>query len=633
MISVSSVGKVFESDLPQVVSGFRFRQEQSDLAESILSVIEAGSVGIFEAGTGTGKTLSYLVPAFLSAGTTIVSTGTKNLQDQIYLKDTPDLRPLFPAKRVALLKGRANYCCPYRLNKHIRVIGKQGRDLHRLVEVRQWLAVSASGDITELLDPEEDPALMRLVTSTRENCLGGRCPDFDTCPLYRARARAKDADIVIVNHHLLFADLSRMDDNLQSLLPDAGAIIVDEAHQLHEVARQFFGQRLSSGQFLELVRDVRTEHALLGNDEPLLERALKDLEVALGEIIKAIVNSEILEVDQWLRQTGVSVTAQFDLALEALVEQLNRIADRSEGLLQASRRAVSLLDQFALLTEPTDAVEDSLHWIDRRENGFTIHLSPVSIAAEMKSIVDCATAWVFTSATLTVDGSFDHFSRELGLTPQVSAVLNSPFDYAASVKAYLPPSLPLPGDEAHTDALVKAVLPLLRVNPGRTFFLFTSHRALRRAAQLLSDFERPVIVQGAMSRSRMMDTFRALDGAVLLATQSFWEGVDARGARLCCLIIDKLPFPNPAEPLFRLLSAHCEQAGGNSFADLSLPRAALSLRQGFGRLVREESDRGLFVIGDLRLRQRQYGGYFLASLPALEWCEGLEDARAWLQTL
>ena len=639
---MKNIRHYFQKEIASLFPGYRQREPQIDLAENIASVIEDRTTGVFEAGTGTGKTLSYLLPAFLAEGTAIISTATKNLQDQLLYKDVPILSQLFPQKRVAVLKGRANYVCPYRLRMHINTLKPvnrpQGRDaekLDQLIRIRGWLSQTRTGDLSELLDLEEDRDVLPMVTSSRDNCLAGRCPQQSECPLYLAREKARAADVVIVNHHLLFADLAQKEESLQSLLPRADVVILDEAHHAAETARQFFGESIGSGQFLELGRDTRRELAALGNDEPLLVRAVELLEQASDQLNQLIQGSMQTDFQQWRqsadRESIENSLEKMDLCLESLTRQLERIADRSEGLAMLARRGAGLLDLFTLLTEPEAADGDYVHWIDRRERGFVIHLSPLSVASVVAPVMSRQSAWVFVSATLSVDGSFDHFIGELGLSTDIKAVFPSPFNYETSVCALVPTGLPEPADPEFTRSLVQRVIPVIRAHGGRTFMLFTSHRALGEAAEALAGFERQVLVQGSMSRSRLMDVFREVEGCVLLATQSFWEGVDARGADLRCLIIDKLPFPSPAEPVFSALARSMELNGRNAFDELSLPRAALSLKQGFGRLIREETDHGVFILGDPRLHTRRYGAQLIANLPVMNWTRNTAEAIAWFK--
>ncbi len=627
------VTEVFER-LPELWRDYEIRPGQLELAENIASVIDQGTIGLFEAGTGTGKTLSYLVPALLAEGQVIVSTGTRHLQDQLFLKDIPLLASLFPERRVALLKGRSNYLCPYRLRRHLKTSQASSQIESRLIEVRQWSSSTRNGDLNEFLDLEESGAIIPLITSTRDNCLSSRCPDFDQCPLYRARQKALDADLIVVNHHLLFADLSQTDDHVRKLLPHASAVIVDEAHQITETARQFFGQRLSSGQFLDLLRDARSEMALLGNDDPVTINLISQYERATNKLRSALLGLDASRFDVWLDSEGKDQLHEVDDVLAELATQLRSVADRSEGLRQCAERAQRLQDQFALITESTSGEDEFIHWLDQRDSGYVVHLSPVRVADELSPLLaESAASWVFTSATLSVDESFAHFSKESGISDEISAVFPSPFDYERSVRGYVPVDLPDPGDEKFTEQLVEQCLPLIRGNTGRTFFLFTSHRALQEAAKLLSGFDRPVLVQGHQSKQALIADFHRLPQCILLGTQSFWEGVDVRGSDMKLLIIDKLPFPSPGDPLFEGQSRRLRNEGGNPFKELALPRTVMSLKQGFGRLIRESSDSGLFVLGDPRVRRRSYGGYIRSNLPVVHWCESADEARLWLSEL
>lgn len=628
--------------LPELWSGYEVRPGQLELSENIASVIESGTTGLFEAGTGTGKTLSYLVPAFLTEGQVIVTTGTRHLQDQLFHKDIPLLAALFPAKRIALLKGRANYLCPYRLKRNlktgVRALFRSDRQADfmesRLIEVRQWYSQSRTGDLNEFLDLEESGQLLPLVTSTRDNCLGSRCPDFDVCPLYRARQKALESDLLVINHHLLFADLAQADDHVRRLLPNAKAVIVDEAHQITETARQFFGQRLSSAQFHDLVRDVRAEMALLGNDDPELLTKVTELEKAMESFRDVLLKVNPANFSGWLKQEAQNFIQDMDFSLADLASHLDLVAVRSEGLRQSAERAQRLLDHFALLTEVADDEQNFIHWLEQRGSGYIVHLSPVRIASDMTPLLEASgAAWVFTSATLSVDDSFTHFTRESGVSDEISAVFPSPFDYASNVQGWIPDRLPEPSDEAHTERLVNECLSLLIDNPGRSFFLFTSHRALQIAAHLLVDIDRPVFVQGQQSKQALITSFKNQPRSILLGTQSFWEGVDVRGADLRLLIIDKLPFPSPADPLFDGQSKRLREEGGNPFRDLALPRTVMSLKQGFGRLMREASDKGLFVLGDPRVLKKSYGRYIRSNLPEMYWCDSYDEARGWLREL
>ena len=663
-----NLDELFSKRLPEYLAGFVVREQQIRLSKKIQNIITAGGRCIYEAGTGTGKTLAYLTPIFASDATAIISTGTKNLQDQLYLKDIPVLQQLYPQKRVALLKGRSNYVCPYHLKQNIKLHQNNRTVMHELTQIRIWHGQTRTGDITEVIDADEHRALLPMVTSTTDNCLGNRCPDFDECPFYRARERASTADVVIVNHHLLFADLSLRDEHSSSLLPEVDVIVIDEAHQVHDVARQFFGQRLSSGMLADLIRELRAELFLLGNDDSETLNSISRLEKSFQLLRQKIGDSEEVSFSDWLNDDNETVVHRIDDALLELGDRLTLVGDRSAGLAQCGRRLFDLADNFAILTERSTGEEEYVHWIERHQIGraasvrlttppekqkyegasregidngsrvldehgrFTIHLTPMSIAAEFKSVMESsASAWVLTSATLAVQGSFELLQAELGLEDAETEVFPSPFDYPSLVRGIVIANLPLPGTEEHTLSLVDKVKPLIESHDGRTFFLFTSFRALRLAAQALTLAGRPLLVQGTESKSKLLASFVSQERSVLLATQSFWEGVDVRGADLKLVIIDKLPFPNPFDPMFRAESRKLEQSGRDSFSHISLPRTVLSLKQGFGRLVRQEDDKGVFVLGDSRVLERSYGRYVLQGLPEFPWLTDIGEVEAWLQ--
>jgi len=640
--------ELFNTELPRLVDAFVPRKVQVELAQMIADALESSETCLLEAGTGIGKTLAYLVPALAANKRIVVSTGTRNLQDQLLGKDVPIIQSLFPHKRIVQLKGRGNYLCPHRLKANLKAISDEGELLHRLIAVRTWWSQTSTGDINETLDPEENPGLIRLITSTRDNCLGGRCPDFDVCPLYRARKRAAEADLIVVNHHLLFADIAQKEENLAAILPKADAVIIDEAHRIPQVARQFFGMQISSFQLTTLIGDVRVALKLLGNDDPALTDAVSHLEGRLDQLRQNFGSSDEVDFNRWHAMNAraawaaeddevclaAQVLQEVDLALLALGDELTRARDRSQELAQLLVRTERFIDLFALLTEVTDKNTDFVHWIDRRHNGFVIHLSPLSVGSELSAVFEQSkVSWIFISATLSTDGTFSHFRHEIGLQGGGDHIAVSPFDYSSAIRCWVPESLPEPSSTEHTRQLVDAVAPLLYANPGRSFLLFTSHEALRKAATYLHDSGLPLLVQGSQSRSRLLETFRSTPNAVLLGTQSFWEGVDARGADLKLVVIDKLPFPSPVEPVFRAQCAALEANGENSFVALSLPQMMLALKQGFGRLMRDESDRGLFVLGDVRVRTRQYGAYVRSNLPQMQWLESAEDASAWLHEL
>lgn len=626
---------VAQGELSSIVPGFVSRPVQLEMAQVISDAILAGNNALLEAGTGTGKTFAYLIPLIAAGKKAIISTGTKALQDQLFFKDLPLITSLFKGRiKVALLKGRANYVCPERLDKSLKVISgsSSGGVLDKLERVRQWSTRTGSGDLTELSDFHNDPALISMITSTRDNCLGSSCSRFDECPLYRARDHANDADLVVVNHHLLFADLALKEDNLAQLLPTVEVVIVDEAHQIPEVARQFFGSRIGSGQIMELARDIRRELSLLGNDDPQLLMAIAELESAIESMSVAAKSvpvengRELFDLTYWLEFSGAESVENVDMALGDVLQVLQIAAQRSRGLEHCMQRTIRIIDQFTLLTEPNALDETYVHWMQLRERGFVVHLSPVSISTELANHFNNGLpAWLFTSATLAVGNQFDHIRTSLGLDQDViEKQFDSPFDYQNQVLGYIPQGLPVPGTDEHTSKLIEVIRPFIK---EKSLILFTSHRALKLASELLiAQEDLTIFYQGQLPKAELLQRFRQASQCILLATQSFWEGIDLRGADLRCLIIDKLPFANPEDPVSRAMIKSIGAAGGNGFMEYLLPQAIISLKQGFGRLIRQESDQGLFILGDPRVNSKSYGNLVLNSLPQMRWTGDEQEA-------
>ena len=635
--NLPAILEVFAGDglLAQSVPSFIERTQQIEMAAAIASAISEKSNALVEAGTGTGKTFAYLVPILLQGKKAIISTGTKTLQDQLFYRDLPMIMKL-PGlgRKISLLKGRSNYLCPERLAKHIKVMsgGYKSETLSRLIRVREWSQLSRTGDLNELSD-EDSGSIEGLITSTSDNCLGNQCPSVAVCPLYRAREKAANSDLVVVNHHLLFADLAMREESISRLLPDVEVVVIDEAHQISSVARHFFGEMVSSGQLIELSRDVRRELQILGNDNPGMTNSTLELEHSISKLTEAFNAGSSADLGVLLASTEVQIAIEeADLSLSTLAEFLGVSAIRSKVLQQCSQRCLQMIDRFAVLTEQIETDSEYAHWIELQEKSFILRLSPITIADSLAPYFHNEhKSWIFTSATLTVAETFDHTRSVLGLADDEEYRFESPFDFREQVRGIIPSELPVPGSNAHTESLVNYCLPILRSNFGRTFMLFTSYRALHVAQRLM--FEAGGInylVQGTMSRQQLLEKFKTIPRCVLLATQSFWEGVDVKGADLRCVIIDKLPFTSPDDPLHAAQMRMAEAHGQNGFSSISIPEAAISLKQGFGRLIRQESDRGLFVLGDNRVLTKNYGGKFLRSLPDITWLGSCEEAVEYL---
>ena len=613
--------------------GYRPRPQQLEMAQAILEAIESGGALAVEAGTGTGKTFAYLVPALLAGGKVIVSTGTKTLQNQLYDRDLPAVREALATGSVAaLLKGRANYVCLYRLER-ARSDGRleTREDAARLRRIERFAATTISGDRADLAEVPEDAAVWQHATSTRENCLGQECPNYKDCFVMRARKNALAADVVVVNHHLFFADVALRDEGVAELLPSCNTVIFDEAHQLPETARLFFGETVSTAQLVELARDVRLELRAAGGASPELDRLASRLDKAARDL-RLCFSKEGLRLGwkQALREAGFEdALGALAAALQTLRAPLAEQSERSEGLGACARRAGEAAALLARIA--AEGSKNEVRWLEVFGQSLQLHVTPL-VPAELfrKQMADHPRAWIFTSATLAMGEDFSHFKRELGVEEAAARSWPSPFDFARQALLYSPRGLPAdPNDPAYTDAVVEAALPVLRSSRGRAFLLFTSHRALRRAHELLKDrVDYPLLVQGTGSRSELLVRFRSLGNAVLLGAASFWEGVDVRGEALSVVLIDKLPFAPPDDPVLAARIEALREAGGNPFMEYQLPQAVLQLKQGAGRLIRDEEDRGVLVLCDPRLYTKAYGRTVRASLPPMKLTRDIADVEA-----
>ena len=638
----SSLTELFGATGPLARSlpGYAPRPEQVAMAEHVATALDERETLIVEAGTGTGKTFAYLVPALVSGRRVIVSTGTRALQDQLYHRDLPAIcgalgRPV----RVALLKGRANYLCRHRLDlaeQQAYARGLRREVASALPKVRAWSHVTSRGDIAELPGLGEADPVWPWVTSTRENCLGAECPVFDQCLVLAARREAQAADIVVVNHYLLMADLVLKEEGFGDLLPGADAIVIDEAHQLPDVAAQFLGYSVSTRQLSAIARDISGELLLAQQMGTGVDAALTGLDAQAAAVVAATAGVESrLEYSQWP---------------EKLIEALNGLAARSGELADAlAPLAADGQGAFARLRERLAECSDRLHaltaeevdggvrWAETGARSVSCHYAPVDVAAQLAALLQAQScAWVLTSATLAVGDDFSHYRRRSGLARARSVRFDSPFDFANQALLYLPKGLGDPGAPGHTRAVVQAALPVLEASGGRAFLLFTSHRALREAAEELriewgGQPPVPVLVQGDDARHRLLRRFREAGNAVLLGTGSFWEGVDVKGAALSVVIIDKLPFAVPDDPLLKARLAAIRERGGNPFFEEQVPQAVIGLKQGVGRLIRDEDDFGVVMICDNRLVTRGYGRAFIQSLPPMRRTRELGEVQAFLR--
>ena len=636
---MSDLASVFSETgaLAQVVPGFRARPFQLEMAEAIEKVIKNQSVIVAEAGTGTGKTFAYLVPALLSGGKVIISTGTKTLQDQLFGRDIPTVRDALKVPvTVALLKGRANYVCHH----HLERAKDDGRlptrdDVVYLARIESFARISNTGDRADLAEVPENAGVWPLVTSTRDNCLGSQCDHYDKCFVMKARKQALESDVVVVNHHLFFADVMLRDEGVAEILPACNTVIFDEAHQLPETASLFFGQSVSTTQLVDLARDARIEAATSAKDAAelpvmasALEKAARDLRLAFEDS-----GSRLPAVALRNRKTVTEALTVATEKLTHLAETLHAQAARSEGLTQCFERADGLRAQLAGWREDSDA--SLVRWVEVFHQSVQFNATPLSIAEIFRKQVEAqAKAWVFTSATLSVNGNFAHYVNELGIESAQTESWASPFDFANQGLLYVPQQLPEPNTPDYTRAVVEAALPAVEASRGRAFLLFTSLRAMREAHGLLTEeFKRrgwdyPLLVQGEGSRTELLLRFRELGNAVLIGSQSFWEGIDVRGDALSLVMIDKLPFAPPDDPVLSARIDRLRAAGRNPFMEYQLPRAVISLKQGAGRLIRDETDRGVLMICDPRLISKAYGKRIWRSLPPMTRSREIADVAA-----
>ena len=616
--------------LSAAIPGYRPRDAQTEMAKAIASAIAGQSTLLAEAGTGTGKTYAYLAPALLWGGKVIVSTGTKNLQDQLYLRDIPTIKKVLKAPvSVALLKGRANYLCHYHLERTLQNGRLSSReDVGYLRDISRFVKTTSSGDKAELSRVPENASVWNLVTSTKDTCMGSECQYYQDCFVMKARKEAQQADVVVVNHHLFFADVALKDTGIAELLPSANTVIFDEAHQLPDTATLFFGDTVSTSQVLELCRDTLAEglsHARDGAEWAKIvapvERAARDLRLAFPQDIVR------LSIDQ------IAPSSPFFDALDALkasmsdlIAVLEKQAERAETIEQCRGRAIMLSDQIEAWNAAPAGKEkegDYVLWVEAFSVSLQLHRTPLSIAPIFnKQREGVPRAWIFTSATMAVKSDFTHFVSQMGLWNEPARTWPSPFDYQKQGFLYVPEGMPDPNSRDYAEAVITAALPVIAAAGGKTFLLCTTLKAVKFSAERLrEEFEKlglnfPLFIQGDAGRTELLDRFRAAGNGVLIGSQSFWEGVDVRGDALSLVIIDKLPFSPPDDPVLAARITAMEKKGMNGFVHHQLPEAIINLKQGAGRLIRDETDRGVLMICDPRLISKPYGKRIWQSLPS-----------------
>lgn len=636
-MSVADIEALFAEGgtLTQAIPGFVPRAAQQQMAAAVAEAFESGQNLIVEAGTGTGKTFAYLAPALKSGKRVVISTGTKNLQDQLFGRDLPRLREALGTRlRVSLLKGRSNYLCLHRMHKARQDV-RARQAWARLAEIEQWSRDTPNGELSDMPGDAPDETFAARISSTADNCLGSKCPDFADCFVVKARRAAAAADLVVVNHALLFADHIIRQEGF-SVLPGADAVVIDEAHQLPELALRHFGQRVSTQQLQALARDTASE-VDKWNDTP-------DLTLALTELVEVTARIEAQFASGGLRERLREFHGRFGVAdtvlllgekIDTVVQCLKPLEERTAEFSSCLERALKLQERWYVVSD-NDTRDQQVRWVEPIGRGGALNATPLEVAkpfAEMRAAHPGA--WIFTSATLAAGKDFQHFSGPLGLSGTPELKLDSPFDYTTQARLWLPPNLPEPNDPAYTGACAAAMRPVIEASGGGAFVLCTSHRALQSYAGLLRNAlpHLPVLAQNDFPKAELLRRFVEAGNAVLVATASFWEGVDVKGHALRLVIIDKLPFAAPGDPVLDAKLDAIKQAGGNPFNDDQLPRAIVTLRQGVGRLIRDETDRGLLMLCDPRLKSKSYGKKVLASLPPMPVLASLADTENWMRTI
>jgi ATP-dependent DNA helicase DinG len=620
-----SAASVLDKDGPfaEKLPNYTVRASQIEMAAAIEETISQKQSLLAESGTGTGKTFAYLVPALLSGRKTIISTGTKHLQEQLFHRDIPTvLETLGMNAQVSLLKGRSNYLCLQRMSmargSSRRLDKKQMLELEVL---SSWIPKTKSGDIGDLSDVAEDSNIWPLVTSTIDNCLGQACSYYDDCYVNNARKKALSSDIVVINHHLFFADKALKDDGFGALLPEVETIMFDEAHQIPDIASNFLGTSFSSWQVIELAKDVRAaelkerslvKDLVIAADD--LEKLATDYRLSFGLAERRISWSDLANEVPSLPKKMIGLADKIEkfsslLGTSAVAgESLTRCFERASELAQSCHRLVAEIDDDSVV-----------RWVEIARRTFRIHETPLDIGQELKTYFgNSQQARIFTSATLSIAGDFGHYLHLVGLDSSTPvATWDSPFDYYNQAVLYVPEGLPEPRDDGFTKALFDEVLPVLQASRGRAFVLFTSFRIMQQFEERLADYDFNILMQGETNKRELLNAFISTKNSVLLGTMSFWEGVDVPGDSLRCVVIDKLPFESPFEPVLKARLNAMQESGLNPFMSYQVPRAVITLRQGAGRLIRSQQDRGVLMICDSRLRGTHYGKVFLNSLPPM----------------
>jgi len=614
---------------------YEYRRGQLEMAEAVESALDNRQHLIVEAGTGTGKTLAYLVPIIRCGRRVVVSTGTKNLQEQVFFKDIPFLTRLFPKIRATLMKGRQNYLCRQRLyDIEKQPVLKGMEEIEQYAAIREWEKRTETGDRAELEHLPDTSDLWSLIDARRETCTGQKCAQFERCFITWMHQRAAECDILIVNHHLFFADLALRQADFTSLLPDYAALVFDEAHEMEDVATQYFGLQVSNYRVEELARDTETTLRLQGLQSAETLAAVSGLRRRADlffELFPAGEGRTIFDN----RQAFLGVhRGTYSALLNAFVHvetELSRIKDRPEEINNLARRAVELRKAFETVLESKE--RNLVFWWERRGRGLFLEASPIDVSAVLRErLFERVEAVILTSATLAVGGTFDFLKRRLGVQNAKERILDSHFDYGRQALLYTPVHLPDPRDPDFARQAAEEVVHILKATRGRAFVLFTSYQQMRDVYERVRRRLRyPMLLQGTAPRTALLDRFRSTPHAVLFATSSFWQGVDVQGQQLSAVIIDRLPFAVPSDPIVAARIRMINEDGGNAFTEYQTPEAVIALKQGFGRLIRSETDHGVLAILDHRMVRKPYGRVFFASLPGYRRTDRLEEVKAFMR--
>ena len=607
---------------------YEFRAGQLKMAEDVEAALAEKRHLLVEAGTGTGKTLAYLVPALAAGKRVVISTGTKTLQEQLYYKDIPFLEKHFDRPlRVAYMKGRNNYLCRQKVyDAENKPLLSGLIEIEDFAVIREWEQTTATGDRAELKKLPEGSTVWDKLDARRELCSGQKCPQFERCFIVVMRQRALEADLVIVNHHLFFADLAVRDSDFGSIIPDYGAVIFDEAHEIEEVAGQHFGLSLSTYRFEELARDTSAIALLSDFGSKELNRVLETVRERARAFFDVLPGAEgrsaFRHRDQFLEQHYRPYRDVMD-SLELLATHLKLIKKNPEIVSPLTRRTDEIRQTLEFLVAGED--RNFVFWIERRGRGVFLQGTPIDVSARLaETVFNKVDTVILTSATLAVQGKFDFIRKRLGIASARELLVPGHFDYARQALLYVPPKLPDPRSPQFVQAASAEILRILRHSRGRAFVLFTSYQQMRQVHDLVSfSIEYPTLLQGTAPKNALLEEFRATPHCVLFATASFWQGVDVPGEQLSCVIIDRLPFAVPSDPVVEARIRNIREEEGNPFYDYQIPEAVIALKQGFGRLIRSRKDRGVLVLLDNRIRRQQYGRVFFESLPEYAYTEDL----------